>query len=122
MKIYKINADFDHYDSCRIDYEACAREHEFGENELLIDFDGTSKAEGWWPRIMVRDFDKPLGDYIDKISGDVIILERRAIEKLRPLMGEVEVLPLECDFGDYWAINVLTVLECIDHEKAEYKT
>ena len=61
MKIYKINADFDHYDSCRIDYEACAREHEFGENELLIDFDGTSKAEGWWPRIMVRDFGGLLG-------------------------------------------------------------
>ena len=35
MKIYKINADFDHYDSCRIDYEACAREHEFGENETF---------------------------------------------------------------------------------------
>ena len=124
MRIYKVNADFKRYDSCSVDYDACAVEHEFGKNELLIDFDGTSKADGWWPRIMVRNFDSPkkkLGDYINKISSDVVILEKKALEKIRPIMGDVEVLPLACDFGDYWAINVLSVLACIDYEKSEYE-
>lgn len=122
MKVYKISADFAHYDSCKIDYAACAHKHQFDENELLIDFDGTPQAKSWWPRIMVRNHDNPLGDYVNKISSDVIILERKAIEKLRDIMGKVEILPLECDFGDYWAINVLAVLECIDREKSMYKT
>lgn len=121
MKIYEINADFDHYDSCHIDYDACAREHEFGECDLLIDFDGSSQAKGWWPRIIVRNFDNPLGTYINKISGDVIIMEQQGIQKLAGLLGPVEILPLECDFGDYWAINVMTVLECIDYTASRFK-
>ena len=125
MRIYKVDADFKRYDSCSVDYDACAQEHEFGKNELLFRFDGTSKADGWWPRIMVRNFDSPkkkLGDYINKISSDVIILEKNALEKIRHIMGNVEVLPLACDFGDYWAINVLAVLDCIDYDNSEYVT
>lgn len=121
MKIYKINADFERYDSCYIDYEACARNHKFGDDELLIDFDGTTQAANWWPRIIARNHENPLGTYIDKLSGDVIIMERQGISKLEQLLGQVEILPLECDFGDYWAINVMTVLECIDYEASVYK-
>ena len=121
MKIYKVNADFKHYGSCRVDYDACALEHSFGEHELLINFDGTPKADGWWPRIMVSNNDGPIGTYVDKLSADVIIMEQQGIRKLEHLFGPMEVLPLQCNFGDYWAINLLTVLDCVDYEKSKFK-
>lgn len=33
----------------------------------------------------------------------------------------VEFLPLISSYGDFWAVNVVRVLDCIDYEKAEYK-
>lgn len=121
MKVYSLKADFDNYDVCHVDYDYCAKFHSFGENELLISFDGTSKKDGWWPRRMFRENEKKLGDYISKIGSDVIIMRKKSIEMLEPVMGNIEVLPLDCDFGDYWAINVLDVLDCIDYEKSKFK-
>ena len=121
-KIYSVSGDFDHYDSCYIDYDACAKGHEFGENELLINFDGTSQSKNWWPRIIRRNYDNPLGTYINKISRDVIIMERQGIRKIENLLGSVEVLPLDCEEGTFFAINVTKVIDCIDYEKSSYKT
>ena len=47
-------------------------------------------------------------------------MRREAIEKIRSVLGNFELLSLDCDFGDYWAINVLDVLDCIDYENAEF--
>ena len=124
MRIYKVSGDLDNFDVCGLDKEACRESFNLGHLEdwdLHIDFDGSSQEKDWWPRIMKRRNDKPLGDYVSILSGDVMIMERKAINKLRPLMGNVEILPLVCDFGDYLAINVMDVLECIDYEKSEFK-
>lgn len=122
MKIYKVSADHDKYDACEIDFAACAENHpDIGGYDMMFNLDGTAVASKWWPRRMRRYNDAPLADYISKLSGDVIIMRREAIEKLRPILGNYELLPLDCDFGDYWAINVLDVLDCIDYERAEFK-
>lgn len=120
MVIYSVSADFDNFDSCLIDYEACAKVHPGKHYEFLIQLDGTPQKDTWWPRKMVRDNDLPLGDYISKLSSDVMIMQRKAIKQLASIMGNIEILPLDCDFGDYWAINILDVLDCIDYEKSEF--
>lgn len=123
MKIYSVRLDYDNYDACRIDYEACALEHsDIEDYDMMFNMDGSSKKDSWWPRIIKRYNDNPqLGDYTATTSsGETMIIERKAIEKLKPLMGNIEVLPLKCDFGDYWAINVLDVLKCIDYEESEF--
>lgn len=121
MKIYEVDADFDNFDVCKIDYEACKKLRDIPDYDMMFNFDGSSQTKNWWPRVMERHNDKSkLGGYISKLGGDVMILEREAIDKLKSLMGNIEVLPLKCDFGDYWAINVLDVLECVDYKKSEF--
>lgn len=122
MKIYSVHADHDKYDACIINFEACAKEHPNLTNyEMMFMLDGRSVASEWWPRKMERYNELPLADYISKLSGDVLIMRREAIEKLRPLFGNIEVLPIDCDFGDYWAVNVMDVLDCIDYDMSEFK-
>ena len=120
MKIYEVNFS-DEYDVCGIDFEACRLISKVERYDMYFNFDGSSKEKSWWPRIMERLNEAPkLGDYISHLDGDVIILEKKAIDKLKPIMGNIEILPLKCPFGDYWAINVLDVLKCIDYEKSEF--
>lgn len=120
MKIYEINFS-DKYDVCGIDFEACRLISKASDYDMMFHLGGRKK-KNWWPRIMERFNDKPkLGDYISKLDCDVIILEKKAIDKLRPIMGNIEVLPLKCPFGDYWAINVLDMLQCIDYQKSEFE-
>ena len=120
MVIYEVNADHDKFDACQIDYDAKRNGLPF--DEIPFRLDGTSRLASWSPFKISRYDELPLGDYISKLSGDVMIMEKKAIDKLRPIMGNIEILPLLCDFGDYWAINVITVLECINYEKSQFKT
>ncbi|MDL1924514.1 hypothetical protein FBQ95_18085 [Chloroflexi bacterium CFX3] len=47
--------------------------------------------------------------------------DRRAVETLRPLIeGQVEFLPLTSTVGDFFLINVINVLGCLDHDRAEF--
>ena len=56
MKICKINADFERYDSGQIDYDVCAQTHEFDEYALLIDFEGTSQAPIGAPALSAKNW------------------------------------------------------------------
>ena len=121
MRIYKLTGDFKKYDVCGIDFDACRKERDIPNWDMMFHFDGSPQSTNWWPRIMERHNKRPkLGDYIDKLSGETIILEKKAVDKLKPIMGNIEILPLKCDFGDYWAINIMDVLECIDYEKSDF--
>ena len=119
MKIYEVNFS-DKYDVCGIDFDACRLIYKLDDYDMMFHLGG-HKTKNWWPRIMERFNEAPkLGDYISKLDGDVIILEKKAIDKLKPIMGNVEILPLKCPFGNYWAINILDVLKCIDYKKSEF--
>lgn len=47
--------------------------------------------------------------------------DKRAVEVLRPLVeGQVEILPLLSDDGEFFFINVINVLHCLDHERSTF--
>ena len=55
-------------------------------------------------------------------EGDLIplILNKKAVDTLDDLIeGQVEILPLKHPSENYYAINVINVLDCIDYENAE---
>ena len=47
-------------------------------------------------------------------------MKHAAIEKLRPIMGIFEMLPLSSKDGDYSVVNILTVLDCVDYVNSRY--
>jgi len=51
------------------------------------------------------------------------ILSEKALKQLVALIqDEVEILPTIFDEGNFFIINILGVLDCIDYDKSEYKT
>lgn len=119
MTIFRVSAEHDKYDACYIDYDAGRNGVPFDEKPFF--FDGTAQLAGWIPFKINRYNELPLGDYVSKLSGDIIIMEKKAIDVLLPFLGNAEILPLLCDFGNYWAINVITVLDAIDYENSVFK-
>ncbi|MFQ3616502.1 MAG: DUF1629 domain-containing protein [Cyanobacteriota bacterium] len=50
----------------------------------------------------------------------VLALSEHAVEVLSPLIGTAaELLPLDCEEGAFYLLNVLLVLDCFDRERAE---
>ncbi len=84
-------------------------------------------AKTWNPRriypIVIEDEapdSRRLGDVPNHTSGNVLIFSRRAVEALRDLLGPAdEILPLESDLGEFFVVNVLTVLDCLDIDRCE---
>ena len=122
MKIYEIGADYDHYDTCVIDLKALKIEDAQVTTGLFFNFDGSESADIWWPRPMERLHKRrrKLGDFISSYDSGAMILERQAIEKLSPVLGRIEILPLLCPFGDYRCVNVLGTVDCLDYENSEF--
>jgi len=114
ITIFKLDSDSKNYDSCFMDTS-----NPTGSKRPFA-LEGISQGQNWLPRKTKRYNELPLGDYITHIGSDAIIVEYQAIKKLRPWMGNVEVLPLDCDFGDYRLINILDVLTCVDYKHSEY--
>ena len=116
MKIWKFGAVAERYDSL-----TPADGYTYEE---MMSFDGRSHKNDWTCRKVVPNINPKknpkFGDYSECMG--VLVFSKKAIEKLYDLIkDDVEILPLECDYGDFSLINVTTVLDAIDHEKSEYK-
>ncbi|WP_139796394.1 imm11 family protein [Sporomusa malonica] len=91
------------------------------EDWELLRFDGRKLADTWTP-IAVRVIEDRKKSDTPGLSGGVPVFTPMAIAVLKDLMGDtVEVLPLRCRKGEYYAINVLDVVNCIDYEKADFE-
>ena len=50
-----------------------------------------------------------------------LVFNAHAVSVLSPLMGSaVELLPLRCEEGEFWVLNVLRVLDCLDRERSVF--
>lgn len=110
MTIYRIVPDSDTYHSLSI----IDSEHV----EIFRQFTGKSLAHSWFP-VQVRIFRaKKSGDFPSLLSH-VPIFSERALQILRPLISNsLEALPLKCDFGKFYAANILDVVDCLDDSLA----
>lgn len=114
MKIWLLDCDVDNYDNLT------------WENDINIDdvqtYDGRQKFANWNPVKVKRMYDKEFSNS-PGLSSHIPVFDKIAVETVKDLLSRnAEILPLDCNDGEFYAINVTKVLDCIDYEKAEYKT
>ena len=94
--------------------------------DMFMSFDGRSHLVGWSAPKLVICEDEPYGDIGDAPSFPhllPLLLSARGVDLLSDLIADdIELLPVRCDVGDYWFVNVTTVLDCINIEKSSYET
>lgn len=116
MRIWMLNFELDEYDNL-------TTVHHMGLEETRS-YDGRSKKRGWRP-LAVKRMDPDKGLELSNTPGfdsHIPVFDDEALEILHPLIKkDVEVLPLAFSERDFYAINITTVLDCIDYDKAQYK-
>lgn len=111
MKIWHLDADVNNFDNLTL----------IKEKWSVLRFDGTKRSDTWMP-IAVRVIEDRKKSDTPGLSSGAPVLSPRAIEVLKDLMADkVEILPLRCRKGEYYVINVIDVLNCIDYEEAEFE-
>lgn len=114
MRIWHLKFEVDEYDNL-------TPAEEFDLDEIQS-FDGRRKINDWKPMIVKKIEDKPLSN-APGFSSHIPVIDKLALEKLYDIINDfVEILPLQCSEGEYYALNITEVLDCIDYEKSEYKT
>ncbi|MGB8454762.1 MAG: DUF1629 domain-containing protein [Anaerocolumna sp.] len=90
--------------------------------EIVINFDGRSFVKEWEPLEYTKYIDEknlPLGDK-PSAGPNFPIVSLKAVECLKEVLGEnVEILPVYIDGQEFYLINKLEVLDCLDYEKSE---
>ena len=114
MKVWILDCDVDNYENLTWKKEL--------NLEYIQSFDGTEKIKNWNPievkRMYNREFSNTPG-----FSPHVPVFDEEAVCALRNLIiGNAEILPLDCEEGSFFAINVTRVLDCVNYEKSLYKT
>lgn len=114
MKIWILDCDVNKYENL------------MWEKKLNIEevqsFDGRKKINDWNPIKVKRMYDREFSN-TPGFSAHIPVFDEKALSSLRDLIEDnAEVLPLDCEEGDFYAINVTNVLDCIDYDKSQYKT
>lgn len=114
MRVWILDCDVDNYENLTWEKKV--------NIEYIQSFDGRTKKDEWDPikvkRIYNRDFSNTPG-----FSPHIPVFDEQAIDVLDDLLLEnVEILPLECKDGRFYAINVIKVIDCINYKKSKYKT
>lgn len=114
MKIWHLDFELDKFDNL------------VPINELSLDeihsFDGSSKKEQWTP-IKVKKMENKELSNAPGFYSHIPVFDKVTIEIVRDLIkNSVEILPLLCFEGEFYAINVTEVLDGINYNKAQFKT
>lgn len=89
--------------------------------ELVYCFlDGIQMKKAWIPLMVEPDEDGgPYGDF-PVLCSTIPAISGRAANALEPLLsGNAELLPLRCDAGEYYALNVTCVVDALNVEQSE---
>lgn len=114
MKIWILDCDVDTYENLTWKKEL--------DINFVQSFDGMKKLKDWKPvqvkRMYGRTFSNTPG-----LSPHIPVFDKKAINVLSDLLeGNAEILPLDCEDGFFYAINVINIMDCIDYERSKYKT
>jgi hypothetical protein len=121
MNIYKLKADFERYQGfSHLKNEDCKRLVDYELDHRW--FRGAAIGDQWWPIAMglnEGDEDLPPGDFP---WCSFPAFSKRAVEALQDLLDpNGEILPLICEFGDYYAFNTTQVVDALNEEYSELK-
>lgn len=113
MKIWHLDFEVDEYNNLIVQDE---------EDLESLEFNGNSKSNIWQPMNVKIYGRKPLSDVtcLSLIPG-IPVFNKKALEVLDAFINDsVEILSLNCNKGEFFAINVINILDCIDYDKSEY--
>ena len=112
LKVWQLDFELDEYDNfIPVDKD---------DWDKLI-FDGSLREKNWTPVLIRKMEEKGLSDAPGLDTG-IVVLNEKALNVLQDLIGEqVEILTLNYVEDNYYAINVISVLNCIDYDKSEFK-
>lgn len=111
VKIWHLGADVNNFDNLTL----------INEKWSIMRFDGTKRANTWIP-VSVQIIEETKKSDTPGLSSGVPVLSLRAIKILEDILRDsVEILPLKCKNEEYYAINVIDVLDCIDYEKSKFE-
>lgn len=86
-----------------------------------LSFDGQKKGEQYSPVEVTFSGDGLLCDNMSLASG-ASTFSKKAVDLLMPIMGsQVEVLPLSFKTKQYFLVNVINILDCIDYDASEFE-
>jgi hypothetical protein len=96
------------------------------EDYDLFRFDRTARAASWKPvqmeRLKVSDRGRRLkpADLIGGATDTIMFLGRRAKERIGSYLERYgELLPLACDDGEFWVLNVTSVADALDEQASQ---
>jgi len=91
-----------------------------GWNVLFDQFKGKPVGDAWTPIPVKFKKGQRRGDFPFLLTS-IPVFSERALQVLKPLVAnKVEVLPLECQEELLYAINVLDVVDCLDHSRSKF--
>ncbi len=114
MRYYKLTADVNRFDCLKVDAK--------GDKQLTA-LRGERVAANWKPLTVQTDVQTgKMGDFPGlSCHGKIPVFSRRAWEALAELLGgHVEALPLRGKAGDFFAINVLAIEDCLVEERTQF--
>jgi hypothetical protein len=114
MKIWHLDFELDEFDNL------------VPVEELSLDeiqsFNGSSKMKLWKPIAVKKMEDKELSN-APGFYSHIPVFDKIALDAVKDLIKDgAETLPLLCTEGEFYAINVIEVLDCINYNKAKFKT
>jgi hypothetical protein len=89
-------------------------------------FDGNPQGAKWCPvkmrRLLASEQGRPLRptDFPACSGGEMLVLSRAAKDELGGTLETYgELLPLLCDGGEYWTLNVTRLLDALDERRSK---
>ena len=117
LKIWKLQADANHFNNFTL-----IDNSEWGILINLDSFSGLPMIQKWKPFKVKVLKQRKEGD-MQAFLGGVPVFSQKAVDKLRDFFHDnTELLPLDYNKGQYYALNILNILDCIHYENAEFTT
>jgi hypothetical protein len=114
LKIWHLDFELDEFDNLLPVKELSLDE--------IYSFNGSSKKAQWIPITVKKMEDKELSN-APGFYSHIPVFDKITLEVVNNLIKDsTEVLPLICSEGEFYIINVIEVLDCIDYDKSEFKT
>ncbi len=113
MKVYSIRHDVDRFQFFLPADPEC---------KTFDQLDGSTKLASWEPpEVFILEPKYRAGNFYNA-HGNFLIADERAAEALRPLLEKAgELLPLEYKGRRFTVLNVTAVVDCLDHDKSEWR-